>query len=139
MKRTKLDAIFSELVRERANWTCERCGKYYPEGSRMGLHCSHIHSRRHAATRTHPFNAVAHCYACHQWYGGNPVLGGRWAESHLGKERIGVLDGLLRRPIKITKAEKEAAYQHYKKELSRLRNLRQMGKVGRLEFEGWQK
>lgn len=138
MKRTKLDAIFSELVRERAGWVCERCGRYFPEGSRMGLHASHIYSRRHAATRTHPYNAVAHCYACHQWFGGNPVLGGKWAESHIGDERLGIVERLLQNPAKITKAQKEEAYQHYKKELGRIRDLRKQGKTGRLEFEGWQ-
>jgi hypothetical protein len=138
MKRDKLDAVFSDLVRERANWTCERCGKYFPEGSRMGIHCSHIYSRRHAATRTHPLNAVAHCYACHSWYGGNPVLGGRWAESYLGTGIIQILEDLLRKPAKITKAEKEEKYQHYKKELQRLKKLRAQGKVGRIEFEGYE-
>jgi len=138
MKRDKLDAIFSELVRERASWTCERCGKYYPEGNRSGLHCSHIYSRRHAATRTHPLNAVAHCFPCHQFYGSNPVLGGKWAADYLGDGAIKILEELLQRPVKYTKADKEEAYQHYKKEKERIKKLRKAGVIGRIEFEGWQ-
>jgi hypothetical protein len=35
---------------------------------------------------------------------------------------------------KWTAAEKEALYQHYKKELQRLKTARQNGETGRLEF-----
>lgn len=138
MKRDKLDAIFSELVRERANWTCEWCGKYFPEGSRGGLHCSHIYSRRHAATRTNPLGAVAHCYACHLRYGSNPIEGGKWATSYLGEGTVQILAELLRTPVKYTKADKEEAYQHYKKEKERIKKLRMQGVTGRIEFTGWQ-
>ena len=38
MKRDKRDAVFRLLIRERSNWTCERCGCYVPEGERQRLH-----------------------------------------------------------------------------------------------------
>ena len=38
LKRDPLDAVFSDLVRERADWTCECCGKYFPERKGSGIH-----------------------------------------------------------------------------------------------------
>ena len=64
IKRTKWDAVFSDYIRFRDNWTCQRCGKKYPEKS-QGLHCSHFYGRRSWATRIEPANAMALCYSCH--------------------------------------------------------------------------
>ena len=133
MKRDKLDALFSNVIREAYNWTCCRCGKYFPEGQRQGLHASHIHSRRHQLLRHYPLNVVAHCYACHQWYGGNPVLGGRWAVDYLGEGVIEILGDRLREKRKYTKADKEEIYAHFKEEEKRIKALRMAGDNGVIE------
>ena len=130
MKRDKLDALFSTLIREAYNWTCCRCGKYFPEGSRQGLHASHIYSRRHTLLRHHPDNVVAHCYPCHSWYGSNPVQGGGWAVEYLGVGVIQMLEDRLRERRKYTKADKEEIYQHYKAEAERVKKLRMAGETG---------
>lgn len=41
---TKADLIFSDYIRKRANYCCERCGKHYPPKTN-GLQCSHNFSR----------------------------------------------------------------------------------------------
>ncbi len=114
IKRNKIDILFSKLVRQRDDWTCTACGKYYPEGRRQGLHCSHIFSRRHTATRWSFDNAVAHCFACHQRLGENPVDFTRWAEDRFGKGFIELLREKAHSVCKMTKAEKEELYQHLK-------------------------
>lgn len=134
LKRDKLDAVVSELVRERANWTCEHCGTEYSHERRQGLHCSHLWSRRSVSTRWHPDNLFAHCYGCHQRLGGNPVAFRDWALKQLGGTRFDELTMRAHKPIKYTKADKEEMYQHYKKELERLKKLRKEGKTGYLEF-----
>jgi 5-methylcytosine-specific restriction endonuclease McrA len=83
MKRTKEDRVFSRLIRERDEWTCQRCGKVYPE-NHQGLHCAHIFSRARMSTRHDMLNAVALCYGCHRYLDTNPQL-----KRHFFRERLG--------------------------------------------------
>jgi 5-methylcytosine-specific restriction endonuclease McrA len=71
IKRTKWDVVFSDFIRYRDGWTCQRCGKKYTEKS-QGLHCSHFYGRRSWATRIEPANAMALCFGCHQHVGSFP-------------------------------------------------------------------
>ncbi len=66
IKRTAEDARFSKMIRERDNFTCQRCGKQHDRSS-MGLHCAHNFTRRTKITRFEPENALALCYGCHQY------------------------------------------------------------------------
>ena len=72
MKRSKWDKVFSNAVRVRDKWTCQRCKKYYPEGRRQGLHCSHFYGRAKYSSRFDFDNAEALCYGCHQYLGSHP-------------------------------------------------------------------
>ena len=141
MKRDALDDLFSKLVRERAGWCCEACGKYYPEGQRQGLHCSHHYSRRHNATRWEPLNASAHCFSCHQHLSGNPVLFAYWIKTHLerlyGPHAFGALEEKHQSIVKLTRADKAELKAHMKAELKRLQDERAAGTQGRIEFVGY--
>ena len=64
IKRTKWDVVFSNYIRYRDNWTCQRCDKKY-EPLSPALHCSHFYGRRSWATRIEPANAMALCMGCH--------------------------------------------------------------------------
>lgn len=66
IKRTKADADFSLFIRERDDWTCQRCRVKHIKKSR-GLHCAHRFTRRTQATRFDPSNAMALCYGDHQY------------------------------------------------------------------------
>lgn len=137
MKRTKQDITFSELVRERSAWHCEVCGKYFPEGHRQGLDTSHYYSRAKAATRLHPDNAAAMCRGCHQHMGDNPLLFAEWIERHLGA-RMGYIRLLSNTIVKKTKGYKELEYQHLKRELARMKQLRRDGETGRISFDSYE-
>lgn len=66
----KLDKIVSEMVRERDNWTCQRCHtRYTPKNN--ALHCSHYYSRRYRGTRWDMNNLIALCYGCHKMVEGD--------------------------------------------------------------------
>jgi hypothetical protein len=138
VKRTKLDIVVSKLVRERAEWKCERCEKYFPEGrGRQGLDASHLYGRRHKSTRWHPDNIFAHCRGCHQYLGSNPPVFAKWALDQLGETRY---DWLMRRHnqvVKYTKADLEEMYQHYKAQLAYLERRRRDGEKGYIDFVGW--
>jgi DNA-directed RNA polymerase subunit RPC12/RpoP len=91
MKRTVEDAEFSEMIRARAGYKCERCGKWYgPKNA--GLHCAHIFSRAIKKTRHDPLNAVALCFACHRfWAHSNPIEFAEWVRVRLGTRKYNAL------------------------------------------------
>ena len=72
IKRNIADKWFSDCVRMRSNWHCERCGKDKEE-KKQGLQCSHLLGRGHYGTRYDPECALALCSACHQFVTGHPV------------------------------------------------------------------
>lgn len=61
----KVDALFSRYIRERDEWTCQRCYKQY-EPPTSALHCSHFWARRRQNTRFDPDNCIALCFGCHR-------------------------------------------------------------------------
>jgi DNA-directed RNA polymerase beta' subunit len=136
MKRDKYDAIFSNLVRERADYKCETCGKSYRE-SPGGLHCSHIFSRRHTRTRWDADNAMAQCWGCHQKYGSNPVEFYWLLENIFGKGHLEILQGKKQQIFRMKKYEKEEMYKFYRNEYKKMMEKRREGVTGRIEFEGY--
>ena len=137
IKRTPADAAFSDCVRERANWTCERCGSCFPEGRRGGLDCSHHHSRGNWSIRFDPLNAEALCYGCHSHEGGTQqrreqVLSSGEQDILFEKMR----DTPLGREYRKTKG-KGAIAKHYRDELKRMQELRAEGETGRIDFVGY--
>lgn len=137
IKRTPTDVAFSNCVRERANWTCEKCGKYFPEGSRGGLDCSHHHGRGGWSIRFDPLNAEALCYGCHSHYGGTE----KRRKEVLTEQQQDLLYNLLEdrelgKAYRKTKGKGDIA-KHYRNELKRMQELRAQGETGRIEFIGW--
>lgn len=72
----KLDTLFSYIIRDRANWTCQKCSHEFPEeysvkGVRkaQGLDTAHYKGRRLYATRWDLSNAIALCMGCHNAFG----------------------------------------------------------------------
>ena len=137
LKRTAADDLFSKCVRERTDYTCERCGKQYDRSS-TGLHCSHNYSRRHRTIRWCKDNALALCYGCHQWYEGNPPESGRWLEQKLGSGCIEILEQKKNSRVKVPKHEEKEIAAHYRQELKRLKERRAAGEVGIIEFISYQ-
>lgn len=136
IKRDKRDDIFSKLVRERANHTCECCGKHCgPDHSGGRLDCSHFFSRRHKSTRWEPLNAGAHCFACHQRLGENPVDFAKWIEEHIGRWLMDILREKAHQIVRLRKQDLEDIYQHLKAEYEKMLKLRAEGHRGRIEFE----
>jgi len=86
IKVTKLDRLFSKLVRSLAGWKCERCGKQYHEGSR-GLHNSHYLGRRAMITRFDLENCDSLCHGCHSYFHQYGLKYVQWKIEKLGEER----------------------------------------------------
>ena len=65
------DREWSNYVRTRDQWTCQRCNKQYQPPT-SALHCSHFWSRGNWSVRYDDDNCEALCYGCHSYLGGNP-------------------------------------------------------------------
>ena len=132
MKRDKYDITFSDLVRLRANYTCEECGNYFPEGERGGLDCSHFVGRARLSGRYHPDNASAACRGCHQKLSSNPIAFADRIKEFLG-DRFDFMKIATNQVIKLDRAEKDAIRKHHLSEITRLTEMRRQGHMGRIE------
>jgi hypothetical protein len=115
------DVAFSLYVRTLNRWKCQRCGRYFPEGDRQGLHNSHWEGRGNQATRFDPDNCVAFCYGCHAYM--ETRKGTEYREfmiKRLGKARFNALVARSRVTTPRTKAEKKKIAIHYRELLSTL-------------------
>ena len=85
------DAAFSHWIRERDDWTCQRCGMGFVPGS-VELHCAHIFGRGKPVTRVDPENAVALCWTCHPYLDQHPDEKRIFFRLRLGDEAFEALE-----------------------------------------------
>lgn len=90
VKLRRSDILFSQYIRTRDNWTCQRCGMYYEPPTRA-LHCSHFKGRGKEATRFDPENADALCYGCHRYFTSFPDEHYQWQVKRKGQKAIDAL------------------------------------------------
>jgi len=142
MKLTPADKWFSRCVRERAEWTCERCGKRYTPPT-QALHCAHYETRDHWGTRFEPINALSLCHGCHQYFDkGRRFEFDEFHAEIFGEYAKGIIKELAfnishMKAMKRT-GGKGAIAKHYKEEYERMMNERAAGVTGRLEFVGYE-
>jgi len=134
IKRSKQDTLFSNYIRERDSWTCQRCGaKKNPDdpNARKGLHCSHYIGRGKYATRFSDDNCEALCYGCHQILTANPKMHVEHKISKLGKARIEELELEANTNTRRKRMfENEDEYQKIKQKLENLKEHHLEGKNG---------
>ena len=91
MKRSIADKLFSEIIRTRDGWTCQRCHKsidQFSSTARQGLHCSHFIGRSKYNTRFEERNCVALCYGCHRYFTSHPLEHHEFFHEKLGSEGL---------------------------------------------------
>lgn len=137
MKRTPLDAATSDLVRERADWTCERCEEVDHEGQAKGksmrMQCSHVYGRKHNSTRYELDNLFCLCATCHAYLETRPIEHAAFARSKLGDVRFEWLQQKHYQVKKWPKHEKEEARKFYIKQYKEIRESRMDGISGYVE------
>jgi hypothetical protein len=87
LKLRRSDILFSQYIRTRDDWTCQRCGMQYTPPTRA-LHCSHFQGRGKEATRFEPLNCTSLCYGCHQFFTSHPAEHYAWQVKRLGQEQV---------------------------------------------------
>jgi len=91
VKRDSADALFSDWIRERDKWTCQRCWMTYVPPTNA-LHCAHMFSRGKRRTRFDPDNACALCYGCHRWLDTHADLKREFFTLRLGQRAFDLLE-----------------------------------------------
>lgn len=129
LKRDKLDAVFSDLVRERAGWKSEL------SGSNESLQACHIYSRKFLSTRWHPLNAVCLTASEHTIFTDRPVAFANFCHAKFGPDQMYELALLANKPRKFSQREREGLYQHYVGEHDRMAQARVNGRLGRIDFQ----
>ena len=104
----KKDDLWAELVKERDDWTCQYpgCERYFPEGSRQGLHAHHgVAGRTARSVRWRLEQGVSLCFGHHMIAHQRPLDFADFMRERLGSEQYDE----IRRLSKVTKASKGGA------------------------------
>jgi hypothetical protein len=84
VKMAAKDKLWADLVKERDEWTCQRCQVFYPVGRTQGLHAHHIFGRSRRTTRHMVENGISLCFGDHMWAHQNPLEFHEWMQDRLG-------------------------------------------------------
>ncbi len=111
-QKKDLDKLFSLVIRERDDYTCQKCGT-----QNKHVQCAHIFSRSNLSVRWELDNGITLCYYCHlNWAHRNPVEFTEWAEDYLGLDKWDTLKVLRNVKSNIDYKQKKQELQNYIKE-----------------------
>lgn len=85
------DKQFSDYIRSKAGWRCERCLKQYDSTCGPSLQCSHFWGRARENTRFDPENCSSLCFGCHNYFHAQPADHVEWMLEKLGKKAFDLL------------------------------------------------
>ena len=119
IKRDAADKWFSDVVRLKANWSCECCDKQF-FGPHSGLHCAHIYGRANKAVRWSLDNAVSLCFYCHRTFTENPLEFRDWLYGYLGEGHMELLTEKKNQQFKTTQKIRSEIAAHYRDEFKKL-------------------
>ena len=115
IKRDAADKWFSDVVRSKANYTCEHCRK---TDSRM--ECAHIYGRRLKSVRWSLDNAVCLCHWCHRNFTENPVQFSDWLNQYFGEGHMDILREKKNGILKANDQVKKEIAKHYREEYKKM-------------------
>lgn len=126
-KRDKRDVLFSIMIRERDNHTCQFCGKTNQTNQ---IQNSHFWKRGDKATRFDPENCDALCASCHDKHEGcKQGFYREWKLKQLGTRRYNALEKRARSIKKYGEYEKTILYDILKSQYKNERHLKPNWKV----------
>ena len=119
IKREACDKWFSDVVRAKAGWCCEYCGKSFG-GASAGLHCAHIFGRANKSTRWSLDNAVSLCAYHHDYFGKNPVSFADWLSGYYGEGHMDILREKRNQILKTNQQLRKEISDHYRAEYRKI-------------------
>lgn len=130
-KEATLDALFSQVVRERDDYKCRVCHKDFRHDPGR-LHCSHHIGRARRVVRFDLDNASSKCADCHRRLDLNPLEHAEWVKQELGEERYEDLKERANGLWKATDADRRDLAKELREQLKAYRERRAQGERGRL-------
>lgn len=134
LKRDATDALFSDAVREAADWVCQRCNRPFPLRKGQDVHCSHFFSRKYKSTRWFPDNAACLCATCHAIVTDDPHEHATLFRRLLGEVRYEWLIKRKQLIVRYRAADVKAIREHFRDQIERMKELRISGVVGVLQL-----
>jgi len=113
IKESKLDAIFSQIMRSRGK--CDFCGRGREHG--VVLQCAHGFSRRYRGTRWTEEANFCLCSGCHMKFTHDPIGWDDYMQATWGEEKY---NRLRAQAQAITKADREEILEKLKKRLEEI-------------------
>ncbi len=114
IRRDPLDTLFSNYIRAKAGWRCQRCGN---KPDPRGLHCHHFNRRRKQSTRFDEDNCLSLCLGCHQYFDENRDEEREFMLRKLGQEGFDMLEGRVRIYGKV---DREAVKLYLREQIKKL-------------------
>lgn len=129
IKRNLTDRLFSKIVREKANWNCERCLRNF-ENQKSIFDASHYITRGNKRVRWDFQNVLALCRGCHQYFSKNPYDHTKFMEKKLGAAGLGNLIFRSHRNLIDSKIDEKFFCQGFKIELKRILESKKSDIIG---------
>lgn len=129
IKRNATDAYFSDIVRIKAKWICERCYRDFSNNKNL-FDCAHYISRGNHRTRWNFDNVLALCRGCHDYFGKNPDDHTQFMMKKLGEKRFAQLQINKTRQWHDSKVDEKIIRMGLRLELKAIR-AQETGKVMR--------
>jgi len=134
VRRSTCDALFSKLIRERDDYTCQICGENFRDNPGF-LDCSHHIGRARGSTRFYPDNASSKCRDCHNDLDRRPLDHYEWVRDTLGYTRWESLRGLGRLKTRRTGKDFAEMAKTMRAQIKSLESRREAGEKGVLCLE----
>jgi len=118
LKRDKFDRVISDIVRVRANMTCQRCGIVDSEGQikfkSNVMDCSHFYGRGNSLVCRYDIDLLSClCKKCHNYVETRPLEHTQYMAKLVGEDFLEIKKEQHHKPTKMTKADKKDMYSYY--------------------------
>lgn len=119
IKRNTTDKLFSDIMRTRANFICERCHRDFSQRKEI-CDVSHFITRGNKRTRWDAENVCVFCRGCHELMGKNPGIYTTFMQYKLGLENYYKLMIRSERKLSDQKIDEKAIRMGLKLEWKRI-------------------
>mgnify|MGYP003646603660 FL=1 len=133
LKAAYLANLVSQVVRERDDWTCQKCHRSFRHDP-GALDASHHIPRTKGIVKYDLANLVALCRACHGWLDTHPLHHIDWIKGLLGEDEYEALKARSVGLLKMTAQDTRDLAEYMRDTLRILKARRADGQLGRLDI-----